>query len=133
MKRGISLIVLIITIIVMIIIAGAIIVTISQTNIMTKTTEATTASNLASAKAIVMMKFSNDMLASGANGVTIKTSGAVEANGEYESADAYKTILESLLTTSGLTATNYIVTVTGTPDGTTTGSKITAVTVVAAP
>lgn len=52
MKKGISLIVLVITIIVMIIIAGAIIMSLSTTDIMTKANDAVTASNRAEAKSI---------------------------------------------------------------------------------
>lgn len=61
MKKGISLIVLVITIIVMIIIAGAIIISLTQTDMISKTDEAVKASNLANARSVVSLKFSTDM------------------------------------------------------------------------
>ena len=54
MKKGISLIVLVITIIVMIIIAGAIIISLSQNNIVDEATTARDDANLANVRAIVV-------------------------------------------------------------------------------
>lgn len=90
MKKGISLIVLVITVIIMIIIAGAIIMTISQTDIINNSTEATEKSNLATAKSVVALTFSNDMaIAEGT--INIGT-------GEtYTTVAAYKTHLEDAI------------------------------------
>jgi len=54
MKKGISLIVLVITIIVMIIIAGAIIISLSQNNIVTQATTARDKANEANARAVIV-------------------------------------------------------------------------------
>lgn len=66
MKKGISLIVLVITIIVMIIIAGAIIISLNSTNIIDKANEAVTASDLANARNTAMLKYAE--LAAGNDG-----------------------------------------------------------------
>ncbi|MDD2627277.1 MAG: hypothetical protein PHR25_02995 [Clostridia bacterium] len=54
-RKGISLIVLVITIIVMIILAGAIILSLNSSNIVDKTNEATTKSNISNAKQVTML------------------------------------------------------------------------------
>ncbi len=61
MKKGISLIVLVITIIVMIIIAGAIIISLSQTNVIDQATTATEKSNDAEARALVAMVYASNI------------------------------------------------------------------------
>jgi len=62
MKKGISLIVLVITIIVMIIIAGAIIISLSQENIVKRANDAVEASDEANAKYAVALVYA-DILA----------------------------------------------------------------------
>lgn len=57
MKKGISLIVLVITIIVMIIIAGAIIISLNSSNVMTKADQAVKDSDLANAKNAVTLAY----------------------------------------------------------------------------
>ncbi len=61
MKKGISLIVLVITIIVMIIIAGAIIISLNSTNVMTSAEKAVTDSDLANAKYAVSLAYADVM------------------------------------------------------------------------
>lgn len=61
MKKGISLIVLVITIIVMIIIAGAIIISLSQTNVINQAETATVKSNEAEAKSLVALLFASNL------------------------------------------------------------------------
>lgn len=61
MKKGISLIVLVITIIVMIIIAGAIIISLSQTNVIDQAETATQKSNDAEAKSLVALIFASNL------------------------------------------------------------------------
>ena len=59
MKKGISLIVLVITIIVMIIIAGAIIISLNSTNIIDKANTAVDSSNEAELKSLVALTYMN--------------------------------------------------------------------------
>ena len=59
MKKGISLIVLVITILVMIIIAGAIIISLSNTDLIDRTEDAVEASNIAELRSAVALAFSN--------------------------------------------------------------------------
>ncbi len=73
MKKGISLIVLVITIIVMIIIAGAIIISLNSTNVINRANEATEASDLANAKSAVTLMYAE--LAAGNNGIAVAPSG----------------------------------------------------------
>ena len=61
MKKGISLIVLVITIIVMIIIAGAIIISLSQTNVIDQAETATVKSNDAEAKSLIALMFASHL------------------------------------------------------------------------
>ncbi len=63
MKKGISLIVLVITIIVMIIIAGAIIISLNSTNVINKANTAVDASNEAELKAAVALEYMNQYVA----------------------------------------------------------------------
>lgn len=98
MKKGISLIVLVITILVLAILAGAIIVSISNTNTISKANEAVSAADLANAKNLVLsywadsavqaadgkatlteaqyQKYVDDEFGSGKFTVTVKTEGA---------------------------------------------------------
>ena len=57
MKKGISLIVLVITIIVMIIIAGAIIISLNSSNVIEQSNDAVEASNAANARSLLSMKY----------------------------------------------------------------------------
>ena len=59
MKKGISLIVLVITIIVMIIIAGAIIISLNSTNVIEKSNKAVDASNAAEFYSLVTLTYMN--------------------------------------------------------------------------
>ena len=59
MKKGISLIVLVITIIVMIIIAGAIIISLNSTNVLDKANTAVSVSNEAELKSAVALAYMN--------------------------------------------------------------------------
>ena len=60
MKKGISLIVLVITIIVMIIIAGAIIISLNSTNVLDKADTAVVTSNEAELKSAVSLAYMNE-------------------------------------------------------------------------
>ena len=68
MKKGISLIVLVITIIVMIIIAGAIIISLSQTNVIEQANDATARSNKAEAKSLVAIIYASKVNAATTEG-----------------------------------------------------------------
>ena len=61
MKKGISLIVLVITIIVMIIIAGAIIISLSQTNVLTQAETARDDANDATVRSIISLVYANNL------------------------------------------------------------------------
>ena len=61
MKKGISLIVLVITIIVMIIIAGAIIISLNSSNVLSQANDAVKGSNTANARSIVALKYAELM------------------------------------------------------------------------
>lgn len=61
MKKGISLIVLVITIIVMIIIAGAIIISLNSSNVIEQSNTAVKSSNTANARSIVALKYAELM------------------------------------------------------------------------
>ena len=99
MKKGISLIVLVITIIVMIIIAGAIIISLNSTNVINRANEATEASDLANAKNAVMLAYAE--LAAGNNGIASVPSG-------YDNLTAYYT---KVLSDAGFTMSKYTITV----------------------
>ncbi len=64
MKKGISLIVLVITIIVMIIIAGAIIISLSQTNVISQAEKARLESNNAEIKSIAALVYASNLYTS---------------------------------------------------------------------
>ena len=72
MKKGISLIVLVITIIVMIIIAGAIIISLSQTNVIDQADNATYKSNIAEAKSLVSLVYASNLFDSTGSGANAK-------------------------------------------------------------
>lgn len=63
MKKGISLIVLVITIIVMIIIAGAIIISLNNSNVVAKSEEAVYTSNVAELRSAVALVYSDKYIA----------------------------------------------------------------------
>lgn len=103
MKKGISLIVLVITIIVLAILAGAIIISLSNQNIISQASDATAAADLANAK----------------NAVTLEYAAAV-ARGKAQDGKAYQTDgttemtvakYEEALTAAGFTASKYTVTI----------------------
>ena len=77
MKKGISLIVLVITIIVMIIIAGAIIISLSQNNIVTEANTAKTQSNLANARAVIVATWADS---------AVQNDGVAASDVDYEQA-----------------------------------------------
>jgi len=93
MKKGISLIVLVITIIVMIIIAGAIIISLSQSNIITQAGVAKTEANLANAKAVVVATWADSAVQAADGKATLneaayytalEAAGLKDANGQAE-------------------------------------------------
>lgn len=105
MKKGISLIVLVITIIVLAILAGAIIISLSNQNIIAQASDATAAADLANAK----------------NAVTLEYAAAV-ARGTVKDGKAYQTDgttlmtkekYELVLTNAGFTVSKYEVSVDG--------------------
>lgn len=61
MKKGISLIVLVITVIVLAILAGAVIISLSNTNIITETTQTRIDADLANAKHAVTLAYANGL------------------------------------------------------------------------
>ena len=83
MKKGISLIVLVITIIVMIIIAGAIIISLNSSNVIERANTAVTESDLANARNAAMLAYAE--LAAGNDGIAIDPATAkVATEGYYE-------------------------------------------------
>ena len=72
MKKGISLIVLVITIIVMIIIAGAIIISLNSSNVIEQSNTAVESSNTANARSIVALKYAELLAAHYAENPTTK-------------------------------------------------------------
>lgn len=99
MKKGISLIILVITIIIMIIIAGAIIMTISQTDIINNTNLATENSNFSAAQSIAMTTYINDTFASENKIISIVETDPDATKGEYASVDLYKAHIEEAIAT----------------------------------
>ena len=71
MKKGISLIVLVITIIVMIIIAGAIIISLNSSNVIAQSNDAVEKSNKANANALLSMKYAEILSAHYAKDPTV--------------------------------------------------------------
>ena len=108
MKKGISLIVLVISIIVLAILAGAIIISLSNTNIMAQAQEAAKASDLANAKNTVTLAYAQGLAygqkAGKTDGLAYTDATATTPAGT----DYYKTAL----TAAGFTASDYTVTVT---------------------
>ena len=72
MKKGISLIVLVITIIVMIIIAGAIIISLNSSNVIDRSNEAVEDSNLANARSMLALKYAEILGTHYSNDPTVK-------------------------------------------------------------
>lgn len=105
MKKGISLIVLVITIIVLAILAGAIIISLSNTNIMAEAADAVSASDLANAKHAATLAYAeglaNGLKQGKSDGLAYTAAGAKMVASDYSTA----------LTLSGLTASNYLVSV----------------------
>jgi len=100
MKKGISLIVLVITIIVLAILAGAIIISLSNTNIIEQATNAVTDADLANARNAATLAY--------AAAVARSTTGvALDASGNVMDADDYK----AALTAAGFNAASYTVSV----------------------
>lgn len=85
MKKGISLIVLVITIIVLAILAGAIIISLSNTNIISQAKEATTKADLANAKYAVALEYADIMTLNNDNDASNDVD-AVAAKTRYEAA-----------------------------------------------
>jgi len=99
MKKGISLIILVITIIIMIIIAGAVIMSISQTDIINNTNLATENSNFSAAQSIAMTTYINDSFANEKKTIQIVATDPDETKGEYASVAAYKSRIEDAIAT----------------------------------
>lgn len=78
MKKGISLIVLVITIIVMIIIAGAIIISLSQTNVIDQADNAKYKSNQAEAKSLVALVYASELFETSGDEYTKRTPGELK-------------------------------------------------------
>lgn len=72
MKKGISLIVLVITIIVMIIIAGAIIISLNSSDVIDRSNEAVEDSNLANARSMLALKYAEVLGTHYTNDPTVK-------------------------------------------------------------
>lgn len=96
MKKGISLIVLVITIIVMIIIAGAIIISLNSSNVLNRANTAVSDSDLANARNACMLAWADAV--TGNDGIAKKDGAVVtaqyyydylNANGFENSADKY--------------------------------------------
>lgn len=89
MKKGISLIVLVITIIVLAILAGAIIISLSNTNIMTEASAAKKAADEANARSAIQLEYSA-ALARGKDGVkdgkAYTTAGVIMVEKDYQDA-----------------------------------------------
>lgn len=103
MKKGISLIVLVITILVLAILAGAVIISLSNTNVIEQASEATREANLANAKNAVTLEYA----AAVARG-TVKDGRAYQEDGEtLMDEDAY----EDALTAAGFTASDFVVSI----------------------
>jgi len=114
MKKGISLIVLVITIIVMIIIAGAIIISLNSSNVLDRSNEAVKSSNLASAKSTLALKYAEILAHHYANDPTIKyVPGVTESGVGGENVTDQKYIQNALDAISKDDNEKYIVKVEG--------------------
>lgn len=85
MKKGISLIVLVITILVLAILAGAIIISLSNTNIIKQASEATAKADLANAKYAVALEYAA-AVAKGTDGKAYKEGSTLMGTSDYEAA-----------------------------------------------
>ena len=106
MKKGISLIVLVITIIVMIIIAGAIIISLNSSNVISKANQAVTDSDLANARNAAMLAYAE--LAAGNNGIAVLPTTLPTWAASVTNLTGYYT---AYLTNAGFKADAYTVTV----------------------
>ena len=116
MKKGISLIVLVITIIVMIIIAGAIIISLNSTNVINKANTAVDVSNEAELKSAVALEYMNQYVAYW----NAKENGTLTAQGGVDAPDAesVEEALEDLFVEINRNTTNYTYKVHGAKDAT---------------
>ena len=102
MKKGISLIVLVITIIVMIIIAGAIIISLNGTNVVNRANEAVTASDVANLRSALTLEYAEIMAANHDN----KTDNDVnQAAADTRYQNVFKTFTVLAATGSGYSVT----------------------------
>lgn len=102
MKKGISLIVLVITIIVLAILAGAIIISLSNQNVISQASEAVTAADLANAKNAATLEY-----AAAVSRGTVKDGKAYQTDGtSVMTATQYQTAL----TAAGFSADKFNVT-----------------------
>ncbi len=113
MKKGISLIVLVITIIVMIIIAGAIIISLNSTNVLNQANTAVDASNEAELKAAVALEYMNQYVA-----YWNSLQDPDVADKDKPTATSVETALARLFAEVNANTTNYKYTVQGTTDDT---------------
>jgi len=114
MKKGISLIVLVITIIVMIIIAGAIIISLNSTNVINKANVAVDASNEAELKSAVALEYMNQYVAYWNSKETVETTDDKAA----PTAESVQTALYDLFAEINNNTSNYTYKVEGTTDNT---------------
>lgn len=106
MKKGISLIVLVITIIVMIIIAGAIIISLNSSNVITKADDAVLKSDLANVRSELTLKYTEIILDNNE-----KDNDAASANTTKMSVEAAQGLYKGILAKyDKLTAAGYTVT-----------------------
>ena len=105
MKKGISLIVLVITIIVMIIIAGAIILSLNSSNVITKANEAVAGSDLANARNAAMLAYAE--AAAGHDGVAMTLKEGTTDEYEVVGVDYYT----NYLTNAKFDVSKYTITV----------------------
>ena len=110
MKKGISLIVLVITIIVMIIIAGAIIISLNSTSVIDKANTAVTATDISTLNDKLSLAYVDLKLAN--QSVTDFSTGSVSVNGtSYASAKAYYEAMVPELATLATKYPGYALTV----------------------
>ena len=119
MKKGISLIVLVITIIVMIIIAGAIIISLNSSNVIGQANDAVEASNIANARSMFALTYSEILGDYYTKNPTVPYDASATENEAYYT--KLKTAVESLNTKEGQefsvekSGTTYVLTLNGTP------------------
>lgn len=95
MKKGISLIVLVITIIVLAILAGAVIISLSNQNIITQSSKAKNAADLANAKNAVTLAYAEAVAKGNANKKTTGFAYSDEAATKVMTDTDYKKALEN--------------------------------------